>query len=194
EDIESLFTSALAVRPEDRPTSLSAWWQELERAASEHTEWAALPPVLKPAGISAPGGGPNIRPDCAPNHSEGTSSRSRAAISERGSADPTPDTQSPVPRVSSDFFTHGDALTREATRHSRRHLGVWVTSGVVGACSALIGVAVWLDTRPRQSLSQTTAALSPVAVGGQSSADVQQPDPQQADEPTADDILETQSR
>src|SRR5690606_37183532 len=104
--VEALFTSALAVRPEHRPTSLSEWWQDLERAANEHPEWAASPPILKPVAFDNLGHNrASVDASIADPQSPGQPSppSTRGAVEPRDACLPdlTPSIQSEPPHVSS---------------------------------------------------------------------------------------------
>lgn len=149
--VEALFAQALAVRPEDRPTSLAAWWSELQNAARQHPEWASLPPLVNES-------------DEAPPRPSATAQLDETPPPMVGLTGPETLLQQELKAV----FDEDEAEpVRFAGRARRRKIGLWVTSLTVGACTLFVGVLVLVnsrDDRARSAISNVHSALNPGAV------------------------------
>lgn len=176
DEIEALFAAALAVQPADRPTSLAAWWQDLQNAATRHPDWSSVPPELTappPVTAELPAIHVEANPGVAlPADVMETSGRNSAAIGVTGPvSSPAPpvvtgNTGVAVPRLTSAFYDAGEALTREAARQRRRKIGLWITTAAVAAGVLLVSAATWQSLRHARAVDvhNTQSALTPVAV------------------------------
>jgi serine/threonine-protein kinase len=157
DEIEELFIRALAVSPEERPSSLADWWQSLADAAQKYADWSSHAPDLTPESAreqktETPPTAPGV---AASNQGirEGTTQTEADASGGAGT--------DAAPPSFDEFYDRGEALTREAIRHHRRRIGVWVTSASVGAGAVLLAFATWMNGRTSLTVSQTRGALSP---------------------------------
>lgn len=154
DELEGLFTSALAVRPEDRPASLGHWWASLQSAARVHDAWSAAPPRvterLEETVLTPPGA--VVFPDTGALRS--VSSPAPPVVT---------GTSAPITRqLTSAFYDAGESLSREAARQRRRQIGLWITSTTVGAASVLAGATMWkVMRRERGPLQNVHSALTP---------------------------------